>query len=56
MDVFFVIASVFTVIIGTFISLILWKALRLLGKVEEAQRSIKSFTDKLKDRFNINKK
>lgn len=43
MDVFFIIASVFSVIIGTIVCLILWKIYRLIGEVDQAKENIKSF-------------
>ncbi len=55
MDVFFVIASVFSVVIGVLASLILWKILKLLGKVEEAKEKINSFIDKWKKRLKVKK-
>jgi hypothetical protein len=56
MDVFFVIASVFGVIIGILSTLILWKILKLLGKVEEAKEKMQSFLDKWKHRLKLTKK
>ncbi len=56
MDIFFFISSVFSVIIGILVCMILWKILKLLGRVDKAREEIESFISRWKTRLKINKK
>ena len=56
MDLFFIIASIFCVVIGVLISLILWKVLKLLNEVEKAKESIEKFVKKWRSKLKFNKK